>query len=124
MDAWFTPAERLNGAKDKAKRPRSFWYVIFSDFWAFEVGYSLQNIQWGLNEVREIAIMRVPLCFYSPSPPIILSTPRLLGTGTAAARDIFLPDFYQNYNFKSAPQFLYLRIGNEAPEKNKDAQKK
>ena len=33
----------------------------------------MPNIQWGLNEVREIAIMRVPLCFYSPSP-IILST--------------------------------------------------
>ena len=72
----------------------SHFLFDMSYFQIFELWLVFAKYRVGLNEVREIAIMRVPLCFYSPSP-IILSTPQLLGTGNAAAaaRDIFLPDF-------------------------------
>ena len=84
-------------------------------------GYSLQNIQWwGWNEVREIAIMRVPLCFYSPLSPIILSTPRVLGTGNvASARDIFLPDFIRTTIVRSRSTASLFRSWLQMPENRK-----
>ena len=72
-------------------------YEIFSDFYACKLGYSLQNIHWGgLNEVREIAIMRVPSLFLFPLSHYTFHS-AAFGDRQLYCSRYFPLRFYQNY---------------------------